>query len=93
MFNKARWISAAPERFFQCRLVGLYGTTDTTNTTSAMSVCFAQQYSTTQEKDGKTISNFVTPLEQIITNEQTHLYKISDADRALLIKEPLTLPF
>ncbi len=93
MFNKARWISGVPERFFQCRLLGLYGTTDTTNTTSTISVCFAQQYTTKKEKDGKEISEFVTPLEQITTDAKTNLFKLNDKDRALLIKEPITFLF
>ena len=38
MFNKARWISAVPERYLQSRMVGIYGTTDATMTTSSMAL-------------------------------------------------------
>lgn len=34
MFNKARWISGDPERLRQCRLFGLYGSSDGNNTIS-----------------------------------------------------------
>ena len=93
MFNKARWISGVPERFYQCRLLGLYGTTDTTNTTSTISLCFAQQFTSKNEKDGKEIETFITPLEQMANDTQTNLFKLNDKDRALLAREPITFLF
>lgn len=89
MFNKARWISAVPERFFQCRLLGLYGTADA----KTIWLSFAQQFTTTKEKDGKSVETFITPLEQIANDAQTHLVQLSDQDRTLLTKESITFLF
>lgn len=93
MFNKARWISAAPERYLQCRMVGLYGTTDATMTTSSVALCFAEQKILKTQKDSKDVITILTPVEQMMQSDQTHFYKFADSDRAALVKEPLSLVF
>ena len=88
MFNKGRWISGAPERFYQCRLLGFYGTAD--QHSHAINICFAQQKIGQKDKDGKKVPDINTPLQQITTNNQTYLASLSKEDVALLIKDPIT---
>lgn len=59
MFHKARWVSGDLERFRQCRLVGIYGKTDSTG------IHFAQQRTTEQ--------TIVSPLELIVSPQSTNV--------------------
>ncbi len=90
LFNRARWISADPERIWQYRLVGLYGTQlkpDDPNTRT-INLCFAQQILATVNKQ----ENIISPLQQITTSNKS-LFQLSAADAKTLIKDSLTYRF
>jgi hypothetical protein len=90
MFNRARWISGDPERIWQYRLCGLYGTQTKMEdpTTRSINFAFAQQIITTEDNKEKIIS----PLEQI-TRATTFAYALPKADVDLLVKDSITFVF
>lgn len=95
LFNRARWISADPERLWQYRLVGFYGTQAKPDdpSTREIRLAFAQE-EITFTKDNK--EQIISPLEKITTNlsdERIILASLPKADIGLLAKDSITFVF
>ncbi len=93
-FNRGRWISGDPERLWQYRLVGFYGTqtNDKDPATRSINLGFAQQIITFEKEK----ENIISPLEQITRAKPTDdhiLYTLSKNDTDLLAKDSITFIF
>lgn len=93
-FNRGRWISGDPERLWQYRLVGFYGTqsNEKDSSTRSINLGFAQQIITFENNKEQIIS----PLEQIARAQSTddHIfYALSKVDVNLLVKDAITFVF
>lgn len=94
LFNRGRWIAADPERIWQYRLLGLYGTQSdlNDNQTQAMTLHFAQQIlQLPKTKNDK--ESITSPLELITTQNATQLYQLDKEDAQQLHKQPITYTF
>jgi hypothetical protein len=88
MANRGRWISGDPERLWQYRLFGLYGTQTNQSdaTTRSIDVCFAQQKLMPEQLP-------ISPLQQIMSDPSTHLFKLSAQEVSSLQINPTTYIF
>jgi hypothetical protein len=90
IFNRGHWISGDPERIWQYRLAGFYGTQATLNDpkSQAVNFCFAQQI--IKKKTKNELESIVAPLQQIYQNPKTHLYKLDNKETESLQHNPTT---
>lgn len=93
MFNRGRWISGDPERIWQYRLVGLYGTEQSKGDPKSRKIdlCFAQQIII--PKKNTVPEKIISPLEQISKTGTTHLMSLSSQDVDSLARNPITYIF
>lgn len=87
LFNRARWISADPERIWQYRLVGLYGTQFADNK-RLINLCFAQQILANLNKQ----ENIISPLQQITMSNKS-LFTLPAIDAQTLLNDAITYRF
>ncbi len=94
-FNRGRWISGDPERFWWYRLLGLYGQESTPGdaATRNINLSFAQQK--LELPGGQREKEVITsPLEQIMKNKTTPInYKLDTKSVTDLVKNPITFVF
>ncbi|MBI2775443.1 hypothetical protein HYX58_05540 [Candidatus Dependentiae bacterium] len=90
IFNRGHWISGDPERIWQYRLAGLYGTQATASDpkSQAIQLCFAQQQ--IKKKTASEKERIIAPLEQIYKNPSSYLYKLDNKEIDSLRRNPTT---
>lgn len=90
MFNKARWISGDIDNLRKCRMLAIYGASD-----SDLGVYFAEQYTLTDEqiKATKSTTPIQTPLQQIINKKAAKKVSISKNALKNITFEPVTFKF
>jgi len=93
MFNRGRWISGDPERIWQYRLIGLYGTEQSKGDpkTRKIDLCFAQQVIVSKKNNAP--EKIISPLEQISKDRATHLTSLSSTDVDSLNRNATTFIF
>lgn len=92
MVNRGHWISGDPERIWQYRLLGLYGTELKKENANyqAIDLCFAQQQIIEDQSTTNAAEKVISPLEQIVKNKETHLYTVDQKDIVELKTNPIT---
>lgn len=90
MFNKARWVSGDFEAIRKCRMIGIYGASN-----SDIGIYFAQQYTMTddQMKANPNDDPIQTPLQQIINNKVAKKIALPANAFADLQKNPVTFNY
>ena len=90
IFNKSRWISGDFEAIRKCRMIGIYGASDTN-----VGIYFAQQYTMTEDqlKTSPNDSPIQTPLQQIINNKVNKKIDLPASSFTNLQSGPITFNY